>query len=58
MLRTGMSGVQGRRWRLKVTDPVYVAFMGATQDTQLEEPLMAKPLPNLDVPLSISRQGS
>jgi hypothetical protein len=35
MLRTGMSGVQGRRWRLKVSDPVYVAFMGATQDTQL-----------------------
>ncbi|MET4210523.1 hypothetical protein [Bradyrhizobium sp. LA2.1] len=35
MLRTGMSGVQGRRWRLKVTDPVYVAFMGATQDTAL-----------------------
>jgi hypothetical protein len=24
MLRTGMSGVQGRRWRLKVSDPVYV----------------------------------
>jgi hypothetical protein len=35
MLRTGMSGVQGRRWRLKVSDPVYVAFMGATQDTAL-----------------------
>ena len=35
MLRTGMSGVQGRRWRLKVSDPVYVAFLGATQDTQL-----------------------
>jgi hypothetical protein len=35
MLRTGMTGVQGRRWRLKVSDPVYVAFMGATQDTQL-----------------------
>jgi hypothetical protein len=35
MLRTGMSGMQGRRWRLKVSDPVYVAFMGATQDTAL-----------------------
>jgi hypothetical protein len=35
MLRTGMTGAQGRRWRVKVTDPVYVAFMGATQDTQL-----------------------
>jgi hypothetical protein len=28
-------GRAGRRWRLKVSDPVYVAFMGATQDTQL-----------------------
>ncbi|WP_429041387.1 hypothetical protein [Bradyrhizobium elkanii] len=35
MLRTGMTGVQGRRWRLKVSDPVYTAFLGATQDTQL-----------------------
>jgi hypothetical protein len=35
MLRTGMTGVQGRRWRLKVSDPVYVAFLGATQDMQL-----------------------
>lgn len=35
MLRTGMTGVQGRRWRLKVSDPVYVGFLGATQDTQL-----------------------
>lgn len=36
MLRTGMTGVQGRRWRLKVSDPIYVAFLGATQDTQLK----------------------
>ena len=36
MFRTGMTGVQGRRWRLKVSDPVYVAFMGATQDTELK----------------------
>lgn len=35
MLRTGMTGPQGRRWRLSVSDPVYVAFMGATQDTAL-----------------------
>ncbi len=35
VLRTGMTGVQGRRWRLKVSDPVYVAFMGATQDATL-----------------------
>jgi hypothetical protein len=35
MLRTGMTGVQGRRWRLRVSDPVYVAFMGATQDTEV-----------------------
>lgn len=35
MLRTGMTGSVGRRWRLKVSDPVYVAFMGGSQETQL-----------------------
>jgi hypothetical protein len=35
ILRSGMTGVQGRRWRIKVSDPIYVAFLGATQDTQL-----------------------
>jgi hypothetical protein len=35
MLRTGMTGVMGRRWRLKVSDAVYVALLGATQDTKL-----------------------
>jgi len=35
VLRSGMTGVQGRRWRLKVSDAVYVAFMGATQSMQL-----------------------
>jgi hypothetical protein len=35
LLRTGMTGVQGRRWRLRVTDPVYTAFLGGTQDTEL-----------------------
>jgi hypothetical protein len=35
MLRTGMTGPVGRRWRLKVSNPVYAAFMGGTQDTQL-----------------------
>lgn len=35
ILRTGMSGVQGRRWRLSVSDPVYVALLGATQDVNL-----------------------
>lgn len=33
LLRTGMTGSQGRRWRIKVSDPVYVSFLGATQDT-------------------------
>ena len=32
ILRTGRTGTQGRRWRLQVSDPVYVAFFGATQD--------------------------
>jgi len=35
VLRTGMTGVQGRRWRLKVSDPVYVAMMGGSQSTTL-----------------------
>lgn len=35
MLRTGQTGVQGRRWRLKISDPVYGGFMGATQDMSL-----------------------
>lgn len=35
VLRSGMTGVEGRRWRLRVSDPVYVAFLGATQDTVL-----------------------
>jgi hypothetical protein len=35
MLRTGTTGTQGRRWRLTVSDPVYVALLGGTQDTEL-----------------------
>jgi hypothetical protein len=35
MLRSGMTGNTGRRWRLKVSDPIYAAFLGATQDTAL-----------------------
>lgn len=35
MLRSGMTGDVGRRWRLKVSDPVYVAFLGGTQNTKL-----------------------
>lgn len=27
----GQAGPQGRRWRLDISDPVYAAFMGATQ---------------------------
>lgn len=30
VLRTGMTGVQGRTWRLEVTDPVYVALLGGS----------------------------
>lgn len=33
--RTGMTGNQGRRWRLRVSGPVYVALMGGTQDLSL-----------------------
>lgn len=35
MYRTGMTGNQGRRWRLRVSDPVYVACMGGSQDIQV-----------------------
>ncbi len=35
VLRSGMTGTQGRRYRLKVSDPVYVALMGGTQDMEL-----------------------
>lgn len=35
MLRTGMTGNVGRRWRLKISDPIYGAFLGGTQDMQL-----------------------
>jgi hypothetical protein len=35
MLRSGTTGVQGRRWRLKISDPVYGSLLGATQDTNL-----------------------
>ena len=35
VLRSGMTGVQGRRWRLQVSDAVYVAFLGASQNTSL-----------------------
>jgi hypothetical protein len=35
MLRTGMTGAVGRRWRLKVSDPIYASFLGGSQDMQL-----------------------
>lgn len=35
VLRTGMTGTTGRRWRLKISDPIYAAFEGGSQDTQL-----------------------
>jgi hypothetical protein len=35
MLRTGMTGPNGRRWRLSMSSPVYGGFLGGTQDMQL-----------------------
>jgi hypothetical protein len=35
MLRTGQTGPTGRRWRLKISDPVYGAFLGGSQNMQL-----------------------
>jgi hypothetical protein len=35
LLNTGVTGPQGRRWRIDISDPVYVGFMGATQGATL-----------------------
>jgi hypothetical protein len=35
VLRTGQTEAGGRRWRLKVSGPVYAALLGATQSTEL-----------------------
>lgn len=35
VLRTGMSGPQGRQWRIEVSDPVYVALLGGAQAVDL-----------------------
>jgi hypothetical protein len=35
MLRSGQTGDQGRRWRLKISDPIYGAFLGGVQSMQL-----------------------
>jgi hypothetical protein len=35
MLRTGMTGVMGRRWRLISSDAVYLGFLGGTQDEKI-----------------------
>jgi hypothetical protein len=35
MLRTGTTGPVGRRWRLRISDPVYGGFLGGKQDTEL-----------------------
>jgi hypothetical protein len=35
VLNMGLSGVMGVRWRLDVTDPVYVSFLGAVQSAEL-----------------------
>lgn len=35
MLRTGLTGTEGRRWRLTVSDPVYVAMLGGSQSIEL-----------------------
>lgn len=40
VLRTGMTGNQGRRWRLKASANVKIAFMGGTQS---QTPLRADP---------------
>jgi hypothetical protein len=34
---TGLTGVQGRRWRMDISDPVYTAFLKATQSSNPAE---------------------
>ena len=35
VLNTGLSGPQGRRWRIDVSDPVYVSLMGGEQSADI-----------------------
>jgi len=35
LLRTGMTTPHGRRWRLRMSDPVYGGFLGGTQETRV-----------------------
>jgi hypothetical protein len=35
VLRTGQTTGVGRRWRLRVSGPIYAAFLGATQNTDM-----------------------
>jgi hypothetical protein len=35
VLNTGVSGPYGRRWRLDISDPVYVGFLGGTQSSEV-----------------------
>ena len=35
VLRTGQTSAIGRRWRLKVSGPVYVGFLGGSQNTEM-----------------------
>jgi len=35
MVRTGMTSTHGRRWRMKISDPIYAGFLGGNQDTRL-----------------------
>jgi hypothetical protein len=35
MLRTGQTMNTGRRWRFRISGPVYVGLIGGSQDTEL-----------------------
>lgn len=35
MLRSGQTRVEGRRWRLRISDPVYGGFLGGTQNISM-----------------------
>jgi hypothetical protein len=35
IMRTGMTSPHGRRWRMRISDPIYAAFLGAKQDIRI-----------------------
>ncbi len=60
LLRTGMTGVQGRIWRIDVSDPVYCALLGgrwrSTRGPNEHAPPSERPGPRNDVGGTLARE--